>query len=568
MYGDFSRVLDQRSGEYSAVLAQQGRFMLDAELNEQTAIVLDYLRRLTTDLIGPFAGPAHRAGFEVTPVFEDKVCKAFRLCSGHYYVYGLRCEAHAPGRDPDEELPIEARNAPFVAYIVVWEQSVSAIQAPELVEPALGMGVLDTTCRSQVRWRAQAATNLPGSAVDLTECNPDKIGEAFHEHNADPRLRPRLGARAQSTGLPDGGPSTVPTAAAYRGVENQLYRAEVHRGGTAENATFKWSRDNGSVALAVDDLTNIESGQRTATLESVWRDADAGLQPGDWVELVDDHWAPFGTPDPMMRVEAVSLATREVKLSDSYTERVFDGRLHPFLRRWDHSQDDPAALHGIAVKDAEGRWYELEDGVQVQFEVDDDHYFQRGDFWLIAARTATRGVLWPVSEGPQPRPLALPPHGPTRYRAPLALVTSPTDSLDLRTQFGHANEPASESVESVLAAADVGDPGVVTAIRPPATHYRLVSVGTFEPDAVFDVPEGVSMLGRDQDKDIHLGHPDVSRHHLKITAAGDQLLIEDLASSNGTFVNGERIEDPTEVQPGDVITVGPSDVQVRVERAQ
>ena len=56
MYGDFSRVLDPRSGHYSAVLAQQGRLLLDAELNEQAAIVLDYLRRLTIDLVGPFAG--------------------------------------------------------------------------------------------------------------------------------------------------------------------------------------------------------------------------------------------------------------------------------------------------------------------------------------------------------------------------------------------------------------------------------------------------------------------------------------------------------------------------------
>ena len=56
MYGDFSRFLSGLSGQYSGVLAQQGRLLLDADLNEQNAILLDYLRRLTTDLIGPFAG--------------------------------------------------------------------------------------------------------------------------------------------------------------------------------------------------------------------------------------------------------------------------------------------------------------------------------------------------------------------------------------------------------------------------------------------------------------------------------------------------------------------------------
>jgi hypothetical protein len=565
MYGDFSRVLDTRSGQYSAVLAQQGRFLLDAELNEQTAIVLDYLRRLTTDLIGPFAGPAHRAGFKVTPVFDDKVCQAFQLSGGHYYVYGMRCEA--PSREPCEDLPINEHDAPFVAYIVVWEQSVGAIQAPELVEPALGLGVADTTCRSQVCWRPQAARHLPGTDVDLTTCKPGKIVTAFHEHNADPLRRPRLGARAQSTAVPGGGPSSAPTAAAYRGIENQLYRAEVHRGGAAGDATFKWSRDNGSVALALDDLSNIESGQRTATLQGVWRDAGGGVQPGDWVELVDDTWAPFGTPDPLMRVEAVSLATREVTLTDDCGERVFDGRLHPFLRRWDQSVDDLAAGHGIPVADAEGQWYELEDGVQLQFEAH-DHYFQRGDFWLIPARTATRGVLWPVSDEARPQPLALPPHGPTRYRAPLALVRSPTaDPVDLRTQFGHASEPDDESEESLLAAVQVDDPGRLSVILEPELRYRLVSVGNFAPDAVFDVLDGVLTLGREADNDIHMEHPDVSRHHLKLIPDGDLLVLEDLDSSNGTYLNGEPIEGVTEVKPGDVIQVGPSEVQLRVEPA-
>ena len=99
MYGDFSRVLDPRSGQYSAVLAQQGRLLLDAELNEQTAIVLDYLRRLTTDLVGPFAGPAHRPGFRVELVVEGGKCRAVRLSSRSLLRLrpALRCSRAAPG---------------------------------------------------------------------------------------------------------------------------------------------------------------------------------------------------------------------------------------------------------------------------------------------------------------------------------------------------------------------------------------------------------------------------------------------------------------------------------------
>ena len=45
-------------------------------------------------------------------------------------------------------------------------------------------------------------------------------------------------------------PCIVPADAGYRGLENQLYRVEVHRPGDASSATFKWSRDNASVATA------------------------------------------------------------------------------------------------------------------------------------------------------------------------------------------------------------------------------------------------------------------------------------------------------------------------------
>ena len=68
-----------------------------------------------------------------------------------------------------------------------------------------------------------------------------------------------------------------------------------------------------------------------------------------------------------------------------------------------------------------GEWFELEDGVQIRFEAPAARY-ERGDFWLIPARTATSGVLWPQSRDDRPVPLAIPPDGPSRYLAPLALV--------------------------------------------------------------------------------------------------------------------------------------------------
>ena len=112
----------------------------------------------------------------------------------------------APHQPADQELAIGEHEAPFVVYLVVWEQAVSAIQAPELIDPALSAGVPDTTRRSQVRWRPVAGRKLPGRDEDLTGLDPESIIRAFHEYNADPRRRPTLGARAHSGGEPEPGP--------------------------------------------------------------------------------------------------------------------------------------------------------------------------------------------------------------------------------------------------------------------------------------------------------------------------------------------------------------------------
>ena len=65
MYGDFSRMTFSRAKAYTGVWSQQGRVQLDADANEQTAIVLDWLRTLAVDFIGPFGGHVSRAGFGV-----------------------------------------------------------------------------------------------------------------------------------------------------------------------------------------------------------------------------------------------------------------------------------------------------------------------------------------------------------------------------------------------------------------------------------------------------------------------------------------------------------------------
>ena len=63
-------------------------------------------------------------------------------------------------------------------------------------------------------------------------------------------------------------------------------------------------------------------------------------------------------------------------------------------------------------------------------------------------------------------------------------------------------------------------------------------------------------IGRSPDNDIFLDDVTVSRKHAVLEQNGNQFLIEDLGSLNGTFVNRRRIESPTQLESGDEVQIG------------
>ena len=63
-------------------------------------------------------------------------------------------------------------------------------------------------------------------------------------------------------------------------------------------------------------------------------------------------------------------------------------------------------------------------------------------------------------------------------------------------------------------------------------------------------------IGRVQSNDIILNDADVSRQHFSLTWDGQQYVVKDLGSTNGTFVNGLPVREPTILTPGDDIYVG------------
>ncbi len=67
--------------------------------------------------------------------------------------------------------------------------------------------------------------------------------------------------------------------------------------------------------------------------------------------------------------------------------------------------------------------------------------------------------------------------------------------------------------------------------------------------------DGETLAGRSDDVGIFLGDVTVSRHHARFTVDTDGLSVEDLRSTNGTYVNADR-QDSARLLPGDEVIIG------------
>jgi DNA-binding winged helix-turn-helix (wHTH) protein len=101
--------------------------------------------------------------------------------------------------------------------------------------------------------------------------------------------------------------------------------------------------------------------------------------------------------------------------------------------------------------------------------------------------------------------------------------------------------------------------GAAGAVTPPERFWLTWKSQTFA------LAEGDTVIGRDPRCQVWLDHAGVSRRHaqIRIGPGSDRPLLTDLGSMNGTYVRGERVEEPTPLSDGDVIKVGSVSVKFR-----
>ena len=85
---------------------------------------------------------------------------------------------------------------------------------------------------------------------------------------------------------------------------------------------------------------------------------------------------------------------------------------------------------------------------------------------------------------------------------------------------------------------------------------RLVVQRGPEPGKSFLLTEDAIRIGRTADSDIVIGDPEMSRQHAQLVRQPDGYAIQDLGSTNGTFVNYQRLTGLTMLSHGDVIAFG------------
>jgi hypothetical protein len=427
MGSDRARISYDAKQQYRAVVAQQGRVTLEADLNEAQQIASEEQREALIDIIGSSGTPDDgyrvlETGSQPSPSFD------FSVQQGTMYVGGIR--AVLPNKieyskqldwldwvgDPDWVDPSKISNSSqeFIC-LFLQEPEVSAVEDSSLREPALGGP--DTTGRTRLIQRIvrlQTQGNTCAAALDIARKKWLERGLAFNSQTmqlmSDAKLQVSF---LKSTTPPD---LCEPEArGGYLGAENQLIRVQISSVDATkneyklvwgfDNASFLYrvSANSGGTALKlqsqpVDDFHRPRTGQAVEVLRS-----SARLSNQEYVAsatgIVTTLTAPYN-PD----TQEISLPTPP--LPGNYLNLAQTPRL--FLRVW---EEEISFTPGTPVSLGKT-------GLQVTLLVPSGQPFHLGDYWFFAVRPLTPAAVYPQRYLDAPQS----PEGPRLWVCPLAVI--------------------------------------------------------------------------------------------------------------------------------------------------
>ncbi|VVB71518.1 Uncharacterised protein [uncultured archaeon] len=510
MKGDFTKITFNPEKNYSSVRMQQGRVLLDSDWNEQADIVSSRIEKEAQDIIGRSGGPIKGAGFRISSGIADLTVEEYEensptdaeslqpgdfiITRGRYYLDGLLIENHhnmafsAQKFKPNlDELQA---NGIYLIYLDVWRRHVSTIEEPSIREVALGGP--DTTTRYETVWQVKARRWLD-TAIFVNDRN---INNCENEID-DLLVRGKGRLSTEFSEESEDSLCSMASRGGYQGLENHLYRVEIHDGGQLcgwrgeslydtsnsifkpcnmvnassgeinasgdhseegvwkagqfvevfslnspaigilarierasiipspfiadpkyslklnkdlsaldkENlrilhvASFKWSRDNGSVAFAIESPA--DDSPKAVKVKSLGRDKTLSLQGGDWVEVLDDTCELRGQAGTLATIpkNGVDEANRVITLSSDVSGHKNEP--NPRIRKWNRSESaDPSDL----VNPVTQGLINLEYGIGLRFSSVADsgdlfpptdvgygpniiRAFRTGDYWTFYARS-------------------------------------------------------------------------------------------------------------------------------------------------------------------------------------
>jgi hypothetical protein len=333
MKGDFSRLLFDPKKRYRGVLMQMGRVLTDNDHNAEH-LIHEYLERTTNhDIIGG-------SGFPKTPAGQFQVAIGpgggdLTVGAGHCYVEGLLCETDGASLLQQPQSPYDTTLASitdlagagvYMVYLDVWERHVTALEDPAIRETALGGP--DTTTRVQTVWHLRVMKiGTPGGYQTCANAvfNPISLSNG------------RMTASVDTNPPPPNSCAIVPQTG-YRRLENQLYRIEIHRSGKQnagageQQATFKWSRDNGSVVASI-----LGGGGSQFNVDSLGRDDLLGFATDNWVELIDDPAEFSQARGELRQIGGVVRNPPQIQLRTAAPAGFGGANSHARIRRWDQT---------------------------------------------------------------------------------------------------------------------------------------------------------------------------------------------------------------------------------------